>query len=81
MDIDKPLDRDREITPSQDQQPTITCLVGEIVRYLGEHDYVVFSDRNGGYLVNGKFHFSPSELLAIANRIRRRKKQPRFELQ
>ena len=81
MDVDKLRDRGSQITSSHEKQPTITCLVEEIVRYLGEHDYVIFFDKNAGYLVNGKFHLGPSELLAMANRIRRRKKQPRFELQ
>jgi len=47
---------------------------------MHQQDHVVFSDKNGGFLVNGKFHLERSELVAMANRIRSRQKKPPFEL-
>jgi len=78
MDVDKLLDRESKI--AREQQSTVMCSVELVIRYLGEHDHVVFSDRKGGYLMNGKFHLGPSEIVATANRIRRRQRQPQFEL-
>jgi hypothetical protein len=80
LDVDNLHDLAGEITPLPDEHPAVTCSVEELVRYMHQQDHVVFSDKNGGFLVNGKFHLELSELVAMANRIRSRHKKPPFEL-
>jgi hypothetical protein len=80
LDVDNLHDLNGEITLLPVQHLPITCSVKELVRYMHQQDHGVFSDKNGGFLVNGKFHLELPELVAMANRIRRRQKKPPFEL-
>jgi hypothetical protein len=80
LDVPRLHDLNDEITLLPDQLLAITCSVEELVRYMHQQDHVVFPDKTGGFLVNGKFQLERSELVAMANRIRSRQRKPPFEL-
>jgi hypothetical protein len=52
----------------------------DIVRYLRQHDDVVFRGREGIHLVNGRFRETLEQLVQRANRIRARRKLASFVL-
>lgn len=66
--------------PQLDQAPASTSLMEDIIRYLRQQDDVVVSQDDGGYLVNGRFPMTASELVVRANRMRARQRKPAFEL-
>ena len=80
----------RELTKRRDQlsrkathpgqTPPHTTWTEDIVRYLRQQDNVVVPQENGEFLVNGRFQMSAAELIARANRMRARQRQPEFEL-
>lgn len=55
-------------------------IIDDIVRYLRQQDDVVVPQENGGYLVNGRFRMTASELITRANRMRTRQRKPAFEV-
>ena len=57
-----------------------TAIIDDIVRYLRQRDDVVVPQEDGGYLVNGRFRMTASELVVRANRMRTREKKPMFEV-
>jgi hypothetical protein len=57
-----------------------TARIEDIVRYLRQQDDVVVAQEKGEFLVNGRFRMPFEDLIARANRIRRRQGQPAFEL-
>jgi hypothetical protein len=57
---------------------TVSATVDDVVRYLRQQDDVVVSDGNGAFLVNGRLRLDLSELVAKANRARRRQNKPLF---
>jgi hypothetical protein len=57
-----------------------TAIIDDIVRYLRQRDDVVVPQEDGGYLVNGRFRMTASELVVRANRMRTREKKPTFEV-
>jgi hypothetical protein len=69
--------RPGDITSPED--PTVSGRVDDVVRYLRQQDDVVVADR-GGFLVNGRFHLGPLELVARANRIRQRHNKLPFKI-
>lgn len=58
----------------------ISASIEDVVRYLRQQDDVVVSEGGNRFLVNGRFHLDPAELLAKANRIRERHDKPLFRL-
>lgn len=52
----------------------------DIVRYLWQHDDIVFHSGKGAYLVNGRFRETLQQLVERANRIRARRKLANFVL-
>ena len=56
------------------------AIIDDIVRYLRQQDDVVVLQEDGGYLVNGRFRMTASELVARANRMRTRQRKPAFEV-
>jgi hypothetical protein len=58
----------------------VLARVDEIVRYLRQQDDVVVSMGDGGFLVNGRFRDDLDQLIARANRIRKRRHLPQFVL-
>ena len=61
-------------------EPTsLPASVEEIVRYLCQQDEVVVQQRNGDFLLNGRFNLTLADLLARANRMRSRQNKPSFE--
>src|ERR1700722_14546352 len=74
----------RPTRPPRDDAKTpdemVSAAVDDVVRYLRQQDDVVVSDGNGAFVVNGRFHPEPSELVAKANRARRRQNEPLFSI-
>lgn len=68
-----------DITSPQNQDPTVSDRVDDVVRYLRQQDDVVVADGDG-FLVNGRFHLELSELVARANRMRHRQNKPPFKI-
>jgi hypothetical protein len=64
--------------PEQEASPT--AMIDDIVRYLRQQDDVVVPQEDGGYLVNGRFRMTASELVTRANRMRTRQRKPAFEV-
>jgi hypothetical protein len=58
--------------------PLVSPLLTEVVRYLRQQDDVVVHEGDGKFLVNGRFRFEISELIAKANSMRRRQNRPLF---
>lgn len=69
-----------ETRSDADPAPPATALADDIVRYLRQQDDVVVPLEDDRYLVNGRFPMTVRELLARANRMRRRQQKPAFEL-
>jgi len=63
-----------------EQEASPTAIIDDIVRYLRQQDDVVVPQEDGGYLVNGRFRMTASELVARANRMRTRQRKPTFEV-
>src|SRR6267154_6104515 len=63
-----------------EQEASPTAIIDDIVRYLRQQDDVVVLQEDGGYLVNGRFRMTASELVARANRMRMRQRKPAFEV-
>src|SRR5205085_3011927 len=63
-----------------EQEASPTAIIDDIVRYLRQQDDVVVLQEDGGYLVNGRFRMTASELVARANRMRMRQRRPAFEV-
>jgi hypothetical protein len=63
-----------------EQEASPTAMIDDIVRYLRQQDDVVVLQEDGGYLVNGRFRMTASELVARANRMRMRQRKPAFEV-
>jgi hypothetical protein len=63
-----------------EQEASPTAIIDDIVRYLRQQDDVVVPQEDGGYLVNGRFRMTPSELVIRANRMRTRQRKPAFEV-
>jgi len=63
-----------------EQEASPTAIIDDIVRYLRQQDDVVVLQEDGGYLVNGRFRMTASELVARANRMRMRQRKPTFEV-
>ena len=63
-----------------EQEASPTAIIDDIVRYLRQQDDVVVLQEDGGYLVNGRFRMTASELVARANRMRTRQRKPTFEV-
>jgi hypothetical protein len=63
-----------------DRAPRQSALIEDIVRYLRQQDDIVVAQENGEFLVNGRFRMPFEDLVARANRIRRRQGKPAFEL-
>jgi hypothetical protein len=61
------------------EDPTVSGRMDDVVRYLRQQDDVVVAERDG-FLVNGRFHLGPSELVARANRIRQRQNKLPFKI-
>ena len=79
----------REITKRRDQlaskpmhpdRAPPQARIEDIVRYLRQQDDVVVPQENGEFLVNNRFLMPFEDLVALANRIRRRQGKPAFEL-
>lgn len=64
----------------ENKETAPTAIIGDIVRYLRQRDDVVVPQEDGGYLVNGRFRMTASELVIRANRMRTREKKPMFEV-
>jgi len=69
-----------ETSSEADPGPSGTALIDDIVRYLRQQDDVVVPLEADRYLVNGRFPMTVGELLARANRMRRRQQKVPFEL-
>src|SRR5437762_9035309 len=63
-----------------EQETSPTAIIDDIVRYLRQRDDVVVAQEDGGYLVNGRFRMTASELVIRANRMRSREKKPMFQV-
>lgn len=63
-----------------DRAPPQTARIEDVVRYLRQQDDVVVPQENGEFLVNNRFLMPFEDLVALANRIRRRQGKPAFEL-
>src|SRR5205823_11138095 len=63
-----------------EQEASPTAIIDDIVRYLRQQDDVVVLQEDGGYLVNGRFRMTASELVTRANRMRTRQRKPAFEI-
>jgi hypothetical protein len=63
-----------------EQEASPTAMIDDIVRYLRQQDDVVVPQEDGGYLVNGRFRMTASELVTRANRMRTRQRKPAFEV-
>jgi hypothetical protein len=63
-----------------EQEASPTAMIDDIVRYLRQQDDVVVLQEDGGYLVNGRFRMTVSELVTRANRMRTRQRKPVFEV-
>src|SRR5437868_13164875 len=63
-----------------EQEASPTAIIDDIVRYLRQQDDVVVLQEDGGYLVNGRFRMTASELVTRANRMRTRQRKPAFEV-
>jgi len=69
-----------ETSSEADPGPSGTALIDDIVRYLRQQDDVVVPLEADRYLVNGRFPMTVGELLARANRMRRRQQKVPFAL-
>jgi hypothetical protein len=69
--------RGEETAPSEQALPHTAC-IADIVRYLRQQNDVVVPQENG-FLVNGRFQMSTTDLIARANRMRARQRQPEFK--
>jgi hypothetical protein len=71
--------RERTIKTPSTERTSITS-VQEVIRYLRQQDDVVVLQEDGHFLVNGRFHMSPDELVDRANRMRSRQGKPEFNV-
>jgi hypothetical protein len=60
--------------------PAATTSIDSVVRFLRQQDDVVVPQRDGEYLINGRFRMSAAELIARANRMRERQRKQPFEV-
>ena len=60
--------------------PVVLASSDDIVRYLRQHDDVIFRGGEGTFLVNGRFCATLEQLVQRANRIRARRKLASFVL-
>jgi hypothetical protein len=69
--------RGKETAPSDQALPHTAC-IADIVRYLRQQNDVVVPQEDG-FLVNGRFQMSATDLIARANRMRTRQQKPEFK--
>jgi hypothetical protein len=66
--------------PDRDQPSTAAASIEEIVRYLRQQGDIVVPQKDREFLVNSRFRLHFNDLVARANRMRRRQGKPAFEL-